>query len=73
MATTTIQISQETKEELNNLKFRGETYENVISDLIEDRYVLNEETLKEIKEARKDYKNGGKTYSLEELKKEYKI
>jgi len=42
MATTTIQISQETKEELNNLKFRGETYENVISDLIEDRYVLNE-------------------------------
>jgi hypothetical protein len=68
--TTTIQISQETKNELDALKFRKETYENIIQDLIEDRYILSEETLKEIEEERQDYLNGGKTYSLEEIKKE---
>jgi hypothetical protein len=67
---TTIQISRETKNELDSLKFRGETYENVIQDLIEDRYILSEETLKEIEEERQDYLNGGKTYTLEEIKKE---
>ena len=67
---TTIQISNETKKELDNLKFKGETYEDVIQDLIEDRYILSEETLKEIKEARENYKKGEKTYTLEEIEKE---
>ena len=64
---TTIQISQELKSELDNLKFRGETYEDVISDLIEDREILREETKLRLDKIKENIQNGEKTYSMEEI------
>jgi len=65
---TTIQISKELKQHLANMKMnKGETYEDVIWDLIEDKLELSEETLKDMEKARKE--KGG--ISLEELKKKY--
>jgi len=66
---TTIQISEELQKELSKRKLRGETYEDVLWDLLEDTMELSDETLKEIEEARNDYRKG-RTYSLEEVKKE---
>lgn len=69
-AITTIQISKKLKEELKKMKmFDGETYEDIIWDLIEDRKELSEETLKNIAEAEEDIK-AGRLYSLDEVKKE---
>lgn len=64
---TTIQISQELKSELDALKFRGETYEDVILDLIEDRELLKEETRIRLHTIKKNIQNGEKTYSIEEI------
>ena len=59
MVKTTIQISQELKQELENMKiYDNETYEEIIWDLIEDRKVLSEETLKNIKEAEEELRQG---------------
>lgn len=70
---TTIMISEGLKTELNALKlFSGETYENIIKDLIDDRKTLSKETMEEIEEAKKDVKEG-RFYTLEQLKKEYGI
>ena len=66
---SSIQISQETKSELDALKFRGETYEDVILDLIEDRQMLSQETQEAIKIARKEY-DSGDVISHEDFKKE---
>ena len=64
---TTIQVSEELKKHLEKMKIiGGETYEDIIWDLLEDRMELSEETLKDIEEARKDKK----TYTLDEVKKE---
>lgn len=68
---TTIMISNELKSELTSMKlFPGETYEDIIKDLIDDRKALSKETLKDIEEAKKDIKEG-RYYTLEQLKKEY--
>ena len=75
--TTTIQIPIKLKKELTSLKdYNRETYADVIEKLIsivkeDDEYnmELNEETLKEIEEARNDIKKG-KVYTTEQLKKE---
>ena len=67
---TTIQITDKLQSELTKRKFfEKETYEEVIWDLIEDSSEINEETKKEIEEARKEIKKG-KYSTLEQVKKE---
>ncbi len=67
---TTIQISEELRDELKKRKFHtNETYEDVIWDLLEDLMELSEETKIAIKEAENHIKLG-KTISLSDLKKE---
>lgn len=67
---TTIQISEKLQKELAKKKlYDKETYEEVIWDLIEDTMKLSEETKKDILKAEKEIKEG-KTYTLEEVKKE---
>ncbi len=62
-------ISEMLKTELNAMKlFSGETYEDIIKDLIDDRKFLNEETLKEIEQAKKEA-DEGKIVSFEAIKK----
>jgi predicted CopG family antitoxin len=51
---TTIQISDNVKKALENLKiFERETYNEVIENILEDNLELNEKTLKEINERKK--------------------
>ena len=67
---TTIQIKEETKSTLNQMKlFERETYNDVLERLIEDVQELNEETKREIESARKEIQNG-KYVTHEELAKE---
>jgi len=67
---TTIQISKSLQKELLKRKFFDkETYEEVIWDLIEDTMELNEQTKKEIAQARAEIK-AGKVHSLDNVKKE---
>ena len=67
---TTIQISTDLRKELLKKKFfNKETYEEVIWDLIEDTQELNEQTKKEIAQARAEIK-AGKYHSLKKVKKE---
>ena len=67
---TTIQISDKLHKELLKRKFfERETYEEVIWDLVEDTEELNEQTKKEIAQARAEIK-AGKVHSLTEVKKE---
>ena len=52
---TTIQISQETKNHLDQLKLsKHETYNDVIGILIEDNYGLSEMAIKDLNEALED-------------------
>ena len=70
MKTTTIQINEELKKELEEIKlFRRETYNEVIERLIEDMKELNEQTKNEIKKARKEIAEG-KFKTHEQVKKE---
>lgn len=67
---TTIQISKKLQKELLKRKFFDkETYEEVIWDMIEDSAELNEQTKKEIAQARAEIK-AGKTHTLDKVKKE---
>lgn len=68
---TTIQISNELKEQLNKMKIGSDTYEDLIWDLLEDRMELSEETKNAIEEAQKNIKDG-KVISLEDIKKKYR-
>lgn len=66
---TTIQISEELKEELNKRKmFKRDTYEGVIWDLLEDTMELSDETKKNIAQAEKEIKEG-KVTPFEEIEK----
>lgn len=68
---TTIQISDDVKTTLDNMKvFDRETYNEIIENMIEDNLELNEKTKQEIEEARKQIKSG-KFVSHEEVKKRY--
>jgi predicted transcriptional regulator len=68
--TTTIQIKEETKKRLNSMKLHPrETYEEVIERMIEDLSKLNEQTVKEIEEARKEIESG-KFVTHEQLKRD---
>jgi len=67
---TTIQVSTDLREELQNRKIRSkESYEDVIWDLIEDAKELSEETKRDIAEARKEIKKG-KVKTLSKIKSE---
>ena len=63
--TTTIQIDNEIRNTLNNMKLHTrETYNDVLERLIEDLQELNTETKKEIKKALKEIESGNyKTHS----------
>ena len=67
---TTIQISNEMRVQLNNLKlFERETYNDVLERILEDMQELNEKTKKEIARAIKEIESGHyKTH--EEVRKE---
>ncbi len=68
---TTIQISEDLQKELTKRKlFDRETYEEVIRNLVEDTTELNEETKREIAQAREEYRKG-KFYTLDEVKKRH--
>jgi len=67
---TTIQISKRLQKELIKRKFFDkETYEEIIWDIIEDTATLNDQTKKEIAEARAEIK-AGKFHTLAKVKKE---
>ena len=67
---TTIQISGKLQNELSKRKiFDRETYEEVIWDMMEDTMELNEQTKKDIAEARQEFKDG-KYHTLEDVEKE---
>ena len=67
---TTIQVSEKLQKELVKRKmYDKETYEEVIWDLMEDTLELDEETKKEIAQARQEIKEG-KYHTLEEVKRE---
>ncbi len=71
--TTTIQLSEKLKNELNKKKFSDrETYESVIWYLLEDTMELSEKAKKEIEESRAEIK-AGKIFTLTQIKKELKI
>ena len=57
--TTTIQVSGKLQDELSMRKlFDRETYEEVIWNIMEDTMVLNDQTKKELEEARREIKHG---------------
>jgi len=67
---TTIQISKRLQKELLKRKFFDkETYEEIIWNMIEDNEELNEQTKKDIAEARAQIK-AGKFHTLAKVKKE---
>ena len=67
---TTIQISKKLQKELLKRKlYDKETYEEIIWDMIEDSMELNDQTKKEIAEARAEIE-AGKVHSLRKVKKE---
>lgn len=67
---TTIQISKKLQKELLKRKlYDKETYEEIIWDMMEDTMELNDQTKKEIAEARAEIK-AGKVHSLRKVKKE---
>jgi len=67
---TTIQISDEMRNQLNGLKLYGrDTYNDVLERILEDMQELNEKTKKEIRQAIKEIESGHyKTH--EEVRKE---
>jgi predicted transcriptional regulator len=70
---TSIQISKELLEKLKIMKMHSkEKYEDIIWDLIEDRLEFSDETKRNIEQSEKEIKEG-KTFSLEEIKKKYKL
>jgi predicted transcriptional regulator len=67
---TTIQITEELKEKLSFRKMTSkDSYEDVIWDLLEDTLELNEQTIKEIENSRKEFEKGH-FISHSKLKKE---
>ena len=70
---TTIQVSEHLRIELQKRKIvERETYEEVIWNMMEDLMEVNEETKKDLEEARADFK-AGRYYTHEEVKKKLGI
>jgi len=69
MGTTTIQISTDLLNKLKERKmYNKESYEDIISDLLEDSMELSEQTKKHIRQAEADVR-AGRTVPLAEVKK----
>ena len=67
---TTIQVSEKLQKELTKRKmYDKETYEEVIWDLMEDTLELDDETRKELSQARQEIKEG-KYHTMDEVKKD---
>ena len=70
---TTIQVSEQLVDTLKKRRqYERESYEEVIWNLVEDTMEINEETKKEIKQARSDIK-AGKFYTHEQVKKKLRL
>ena len=70
MTISTIQIREETKKTLQAMKLHPrETYEEVIERMIEDLTEINEETIREVEKARREFESG-KFVTHEQLKKD---
>jgi hypothetical protein len=70
---TTIQVSKDLLETLKKRKLHEkESYENIIWDLLEDTMELSEETKRNMKESREQYKRG-EFVTLEYIKKKHNI
>ena len=68
MSTTTIQINEEIRDKLTELKMSSrDTYNDVLERVLEDFEELSEETKKSIEESRKQIKEG-KFKTHEEVK-----
>lgn len=71
---TSIQVSEKLKEKLNKKKlYDGESYEDVIWDLLEDSMELSEETKRNIEEYEKNaekWLKEGRFKTLEQVRKE---
>lgn len=66
---STIRVSRDVKQRLDELKFyERETYNDIIETLLEDYLELNEKTKKEIAEARKRIASG-EFYTQDEVEK----
>ncbi len=66
---TTIQVSEQLVDALKTRKqYDKESYEEVIWNLVEDTMEINEETKREMEQARADIK-AGKFYTHEQIKK----
>ncbi|MEK6970322.1 MAG: hypothetical protein AABW68_01350 [archaeon] len=66
---TSIQVSHALKKELDKYKLNDrDTYEGVIWDLVEDHKMFSEETLKDIEQSRREFREG-KFYTHEQIKK----
>lgn len=71
--TTTIQISSDLQQELSKRKISDrDTYEEIIWDILEDTLELNEQTKKDIEEARNEIADG-KGIPLEEVKRKLNL
>jgi len=70
---TTIKISFDLKKKLDAMKIiDSETYEELLSDLVEDHLAINEKTRKRLENAMAGYRRG-EVMSLEELKRKAKL
>lgn len=66
---TTIQVSEKLLDTLKQRKlYDKESYEEVIWNILEDSFELNDATKKSIQQAREDIKSG-KSYTHEQVKK----
>ena len=66
---TTIQVSDRVKQTLDRMKlYERESYNDVIENLIEDHLELNEDTKRQIEEARKRVRSG-KFVTQEEIER----
>ncbi len=64
---TTIQVSDEVRQRLEKMKlFVRESYNEILERMLEDELMLNEQTQKEIEEAKKE-----KSVSHTEVKKRF--
>lgn len=70
---TTIQVSENLQTQLKERKLsEGESYEDVIWDMIEDVTEISEETKKLLRQAEQDVKEG-KIYTIDEIKREFNV
>ena len=72
MGQTTIRITNNLHKALNKIKAPSESFEDLIWDLVEPYLELSIETKKDIADSLEEYKKG-KTYTLDEVRKELNV